>query len=77
MAKAKGSTFVGVVKYLRREGEAAKKVLPERLHHYLTDRISPATWYPEEDWLELVRAQSKLVRKPEGNVFVECGGGMR
>ncbi len=73
MAKAKGSTLLGVVKYLRREGEAARKVLPEALHPYLEKRISPASWYPEEDWLELVRAQAKLVRNPDGNVFETIG----
>jgi hypothetical protein len=73
MAKAKGSTLIGVVKYLRREGAAAKKVLPERLHPYLQERISPAAWYPEADWLDLVRAQAKLVKSPGGNVFETIG----
>jgi hypothetical protein len=73
MAKAKGTTVIGVVKYLRREKEAARKALPARLHHYLEERCSPSAWYPEEDWVELVRAQAKLVKEPKGNVFETIG----
>jgi len=64
MANAKGTALVDAVKFLRSQREAARKVLPEALHGYLTERISEGRWYPEEHLLELLRAMVQLIPKP-------------
>jgi len=56
VAKAKGTVLLGAVKFLRSRREEALRTLPETLAHYLSERISPALWYPEEDLLGLIRA---------------------
>jgi hypothetical protein len=61
VAKAKGSALVHVVKFLRSQGEAGRGALPPALHAYLETRILPASWYPEEDLLGLLRAMSALL----------------
>jgi hypothetical protein len=43
MAKAKGTVVVEVVKTLRRNRERALELLPEKLHHYLQERIVVAS----------------------------------
>ena len=52
MAKAKGTTLIGAVKALRSQKKRSRELLPGRLHHYLVEKISTASWYPEEDLLE-------------------------
>ena len=61
MAQAKGTVMLGSVKYLRSNKEEAGKILPDDLQHYLTERISPSAWYPEEDSVELIRAIVQLM----------------
>lgn len=56
MAKAKGTTMVGLVKYLRRQRAEAERVLPPELQPYLHERITEAAWYPEEHLAGLLRA---------------------
>jgi hypothetical protein len=73
VAKAKGSTLIGAVKFLRRRRDEASALLPERLQHYLSERISEAAWYPEEDLLELVRATAKLIPGPAAETFALMG----
>lgn len=60
MAKAKGTALIGAIKFLRRQRERALEVLPASLHHYLQQRISESSWYPEEDLLEILRAMLRL-----------------
>ncbi len=56
MGKAKGTVFQGAVKFLRSRRAEALRTLPQTLHHYLSERVSPALWYPEEDLIGLIRA---------------------
>jgi hypothetical protein len=68
MAKAKGTTLLSLVKFLRSQRETARKQLPHELHHYLDERIQPALWYPEEDLFALIRVMLDLlpVSRKEG-----------
>jgi hypothetical protein len=73
MAKAKGSALVEAVRFLRRQREAARQVLPEALHPYLETRIQLAAWYPEEDLLGLIRALAKLLPGDPREALVAAG----
>jgi hypothetical protein len=73
MAKAKGTTLIGLVKLLRRMRAQAQPLLPERLRHYLDERVSPAAWYPEEDLADLVRTAVRLLPPPEADRLREMG----
>jgi hypothetical protein len=57
----KGSNVLGAVKMLRANRERAVALLPAKYHHYLHDRILVASWYPEADQLELLRAVSFML----------------
>lgn len=59
MANAKGTVVVEAVKALLAQGERATALVPERVSHYLTQRIVLASWYPVEDYAELLRALMK------------------
>lgn len=61
MAKAKGTTLSGMVRFLRRHKEQAKQVLAPDLHAYLEERIHESRWYPEEHFLALVDAMVSLM----------------
>jgi hypothetical protein len=61
MAKAKGTTLLSMVKFLRSQRERAASVLPSDLHSYLDQRIQPSSWYPEADLLEMLRAMLSLL----------------
>ncbi|HEX3597213.1 MAG TPA: hypothetical protein VHU80_19025 [Polyangiaceae bacterium] len=39
----------------------AKKLLPERLHRYLTERIVVSGWYPERDYWILIETLTKVL----------------
>jgi hypothetical protein len=61
MAKAKGTTLLTLVKFLRSQREAARERLSPDLHHYLEEQVQPALWYPEEDLLALIRVMLELL----------------
>ena len=61
MGHAKGTILIGAVKHLRSQRQEASKILPEELHHYLEERVSPASWYPEADVIALIRALVQLL----------------
>ncbi len=61
MAKAKGTALINAVKALRALREEARRVLPEHLHWYLNQRILLSSWYPEEDFVQLLRALARLI----------------
>ena len=73
MANVKGSAIVLAVRVLRSHREAARALLPESLHHYLEERIQVATWYPEEDGLEMIRALAKITGGGANDVFENMG----
>ena len=60
MGKIKGTVLLQIVKYLRLKKEEGRKATPEHLHHYLQNRLLAANWYPEDDYLELLRALASL-----------------
>jgi predicted hydrocarbon binding protein len=70
MAKIKGIGMVGIAKALRSRRDDAARVLPESLHHYLDERISISEWYPEQDYLALLRV---YVEVWPGRTFEEVG----
>lgn len=58
--------MLAAVKALRSQRDAALARLPPSLHHYLSDRILPASWYPERDVQALLRALAQLQTLPLG-----------
>ena len=73
MARAKGASLLGAVKWLRHDREAALRALPARLHPYLDARIQVASWYPEEDLLELIRALARILPANGADVYEQMG----
>jgi len=74
MAKTKGSSILLLVKALRMNREQAAKILSPRLHYYLEDRIMVSNWYPEEDYIELLRTLGTILRPQEPEPFEMMGG---
>ena len=73
MPKVKGASIVDSVRYLRRHKDEARKHLAPALHHYLSERVLAASWYPEEDLVPLVRAMARIENVPD-TVFFERAG---
>lgn len=63
MAKVKGTGFLHVVKALRVRRDHVEPLLPERLRHYLEQKILVASWYPAEDLMGLLRTLVHFVPK--------------
>jgi hypothetical protein len=59
MAHAKGTVVVEAVKALQAQGERGTSLLPPKLAHYLEQRIVLASWYPLEDYAEILRTMMK------------------
>jgi len=72
VGKTKGTVVLKAVKVLRSRKAEAHTHLPESLHHYLEDRILVASWYPEEDFYELLCACAALF--PGGDSAFEMLG---
>lgn len=73
VAMAKGTVLIGAVKYLRSRKEDSAKILPDDLQHYLSKRLSPALWYPEEDSLQLIKALVQLMPGDPESVLEQLG----
>jgi hypothetical protein len=73
MAKAKGTTLLALVKFLRSQREAARAALPARLQHYLDDRIHVSSWYPEQDLLDLARVVGPMLGKTVADPYDVMG----
>lgn len=73
MAKAKGTVMVPTVRFLRSRKEEARARLPGRLHHYLCEPIQIGQWYPEEDFLELLRALVTLLPEAGPDALEQIG----
>lgn len=61
MARAKGTTFIPLVRLLRSQREQAVKLVPPELGEYLEKRILELSWYPESALLGLLRAAAELL----------------
>ncbi len=64
MAKVKGTAILGPVKRLRMNKKRALDLLPPEFHHLLRERIVAASWYPEELFAPLLRANLELLGLP-------------
>jgi len=64
LGKAKGTALIEAIRMLRTYRERTVEVLPKELHGYLDQRILKGTWYPESDYLQLLRALSKVIKTP-------------
>jgi len=73
MAKAKGTTLIGAVRFLRSRKERARAALPPELHSYLEERVVESRWYPEADLEALLEAVCSLIPGPRGEVLGEMG----
>jgi hypothetical protein len=71
--QTKGTSLIDMVKFLRKQREAARKRLPGRLHRYLDERLNVAGWYPEEDMIGLVRALAELMPGSREQALVQIG----
>ena len=72
-AKTKGTNLVDMVRFLRKQRDAARSLLPERLHHYLDEQLNVSAWYPEKDMIGLVRALAKLLPSGGEDPLVQIG----
>ena len=73
MAKAKGTTLISLVKFLRSHAGGAREHLSPELHGYLETRIQTALWYPEEDVLALLRCMVELVPAARQTALAQMG----
>lgn len=79
MAKAKGTTMLPAVEFLRANADRARGLLPEELHHYLDPNSMVAShgWYPEAHFIALIRCQGQLSTAPPGEDVYEWIGAER
>ena len=73
MAKAKGTTLVGSVRFLRKHKQRARELLPQDLHHYLEERIHESRWYPESDLHQLLQATVSLMPGSRAEILARLG----
>jgi hypothetical protein len=73
VGKAKGSAMLSAIKALRLKKEEARKALPPELHVYLEDRILVSLWYPEEHFVEILRALARVIPDQGMNVYEFMG----
>lgn len=73
MAKAKGTTILALVRFLRSQREAASAALPAHLLHYLEERVHVSSWYPEQDLLELVRVVAPMLGRTVADPYDVMG----
>lgn len=63
--QAKGTNLIPAVKFLRAHKDRALARLPAELHVYLEKRVLPGSWYPEEDFMAMMRALVAMVGTDE------------
>jgi len=73
VAKTKGTNLVDMVKFLRKQREAAQALLPPHLHSYLSAQLNISAWYPEADMIELVKVLAKLLPASSETPLVQIG----
>jgi hypothetical protein len=72
-ARIKGSFLIPIVKALKQRRAEAQPLLREDLHHYLSDRLLTASWYPEADHVELRHVLGSLLAPHIPKVWVFLG----
>lgn len=73
MAKAKGTTMIGAVRFLRSRREEAEKLMAPELNHYLHERIRESSWYAEEDLLGLLEVLVQMMPGPREEALASMG----
>jgi len=73
MAHAKGTVVVEAVKALAAHGARVATYLPPQLAPYLAQRIVLASWYPVEDYAELLRTLVKVTAGARENPCERMG----
>jgi hypothetical protein len=73
MSKAKGTTLIGAVRFLRSQRDRARELLAPELHHYLEERIHESSWYPEEHLLALIEAMLPMIPGSREDVLKMMG----
>jgi len=73
MGNTKGSVVVGPVKFLRKRREAARPLLAPELAHYLEDEVRLSSWYPERDFVAIIRVAAQLMSE-DTNAAIELIG---
>jgi hypothetical protein len=68
MAKVKGTVVVELIKMLHVYRKQAMTFLSPKTAHYLDDRIVLASWYPLEDFVEMLRVLTRVA--PAGGMPV-------
>lgn len=71
--QVKGSIFAKVVKGLRARREEAEQRLPGELRRYLDQQILEVSWFPEEDYLALMRVLLGLLPDPGMDIWEWVG----
>lgn len=61
ICKTNGIAILPIVQALRADETVARSLLAPELIHYLSDHIVPTNWYPDADWIELLRALARIV----------------
>ncbi|MFI5316572.1 MAG: hypothetical protein ACHQ6T_12800 [Myxococcota bacterium] len=61
MGNTKGAVLVEPIKFLRKRREEARALLAPELYHYLEEHVRLSSWYPETDFVALVRAAMQLI----------------
>lgn len=73
MAKTKGTTLIGAVRFLRSQKNRARQALPPELHHYLEEEIRESSWYPEADLAALLEAVVPMLPGSRDEVLAGMG----
>ena len=74
IARTKGTAIIEIVKALRGIEDAAARLVPEKLQHYLTESLLPTKWYPEEDYKALLIILGTIIApRIPGNVWEYFG----
>jgi hypothetical protein len=74
MAKVKGTVVVEMVKMLQAHRKQALTLLSPKTAHYLEDKIVIASWYPLEEFVEMVRVLSRVAPMTGGMPVCEKMG---
>lgn len=74
MAKIKGTGIVGVIRLLKERRDHVEPVLEGHLRSYLDRQILVASWYPEADFMGLLRAMVHFTPKAGGDSWRWLGG---
>jgi hypothetical protein len=78
VGKAKGAVLLGPIKFLRKQREQALAQLPPALHRYLEEDVRLSAWYPEGDFVELIRAAARIAPgEPDATIELMGAAGVR